>query len=54
MIPVKKWDKKEIREKVTNKKVVLDLLGERYFRKKRSEKKKNMYPKLFGTEMAPQ
>jgi len=37
MIPVKKWDKKEIREKVTIKKVVLDPLEERYFKKKSSE-----------------
>lgn len=53
-IPVKKCVRKEIREKATIKKVAFDLLEEMYFKKKSSEKKKNMYPRLFGTEMVPQ
>ena len=37
MIPVKKCDKKEIRENANIKKIVLDSLEERYFKKKSSE-----------------
>jgi len=37
IIPVKKCDKKEIRENVTIKKVVLGSLEERYFKKKNNE-----------------
>ena len=53
-IPVRLCAKNEMRAKVTIRKGILDLLEERYFREKYNEKKKKMYPKLLGTEMAPQ
>ena len=53
-IPAKKCDNNVMRQNVTIKKVALDSLEERYFKRKNNEQKKNMYPKLLGTDMAPQ
>ena len=43
-----------MRQNAIIKKVVLDSLEERYFKTKNNEQKKKMYPKLLGTDMAPQ
>jgi len=53
MIPVRKCERKEKKEKVTIQYAVLESLDVRCFSMKYNEKKKKMNPILLGTEIAP-
>jgi len=53
MKPVKKWDRKEAKVNISIRRVYLDSGEVRYFRKKYRDPRKNMKPKLLGTEIAP-
>jgi hypothetical protein len=52
-MPVKKCDRKETRKNIVIRKELLTPVELRYLSMKKREKKKNMYPKLLGTEIAP-
>jgi len=53
MIPVRKCERKEKKEKVTIQYTVLESLDAKCFNMKYNEKKKKMNPRLLGTEIAP-
>jgi len=53
IMPVKKCDRKETRKNIAIRKELLTPVELRYLSMKKREKKKNMYPKLLGTEIAP-
>ena len=53
MNPVRKWDRKEAKVNISIKRMYLDSEEVRYFKKKYRDPRKNMKPKLLGTEIAP-
>jgi hypothetical protein len=53
MKPVRKWDRNEAKVNISIRCVYLDSGEVRYLRRKYREARKNMKPKLLGTEIAP-
>ena len=53
MNPVRKCDRKEAKVNISIRRAYLDSEEVRYFRKKYRDSRKNMKPRLLGTEIAP-